>query len=85
MEEGVRAIAKTSNFQSEHVRLKTIFFAGRDCEENGFKTSEYTAKLQLEDKSQEVRIWLVSEHLRTLVGGDFNRSIKVIGVPHTNL
>ena len=30
MEEGVRAIAKTSNFQSEHVRLKTIFFAGRD-------------------------------------------------------
>ena len=29
MEEGVRAIAKTSNFQSEHVRLKTIFFARR--------------------------------------------------------
>ena len=25
MEEGVRAIAKTYNFQSEHVRLKTIF------------------------------------------------------------
>ena len=30
MEEGVRAMAKTSNFQSEHVYLKTIFFTGRD-------------------------------------------------------
>ena len=28
--EGVRAITKTSNFQGEHMRLKTVFFAGRD-------------------------------------------------------
>ena len=30
MEEGVSAIAKTPTFQSEHMHLKTIFFADRD-------------------------------------------------------